>query len=334
MVGGFISQQFTAMVAFANRGPQEIEASLIKITDGNGKVHGLIGLIENKVQIKLMDGSGRDRLTTFVDSNSAGITLKSATGSPAISLTNDKDNNSFIVLHNRGGAPNLVTCVQDNIPMTAYMHPNAKPKLTIGVGGAKNSNITVLDESGHIRSQFGLVKGTPHISLVGADNVSKVAIEMHNDNDPMIGLIDNKGVMRGALALTENLGSYLSLCKENGKIAATLAVGPQTGSTLSLALPSDRLGFLAYARGANAGVRLFNDGGKDGFVVQTDAAGSSLGFLDSQKKMRAVAGVRGDKPWIGVLDPTGAPVWGSPGPAPNLPPMGDLDAAATRDLLR
>lgn len=333
IIGGAVSHRFTTSVASASHSGQHLEASLIKITDGTGRVRGMFGIVDSKPQLKLIDEAGRERFIASVDGNGVGITLNTPAGKPSINLTSGNDYNSFVAINNNTGAPTIVSGVKDGAPMTVYLDHQSKPKITIGVASNGNVSLTMYGQAGRIGSDLGIVGKEPHLYLVGANDKSKVAIQMNNGLDPLVGLFDNNGVARSILAISDQIGSHLSFYNERGSARAMFANGIQNGSVLNLVSDSGTTGFMAYARKNQNGVGIFNDNGREGVIVQTDANGSVLGFRDSQQKMRAVAGIRNDKPWIGVLDPAGAPVWGGPGPAPNLPPTGDLDAAI-RDLLR
>lgn len=332
MVGGMVSQQFFSLAASASPGNNDLEVKSIRIVDASGNLRGLFGMLDNKPQVKLLDSNGNTSLSVMTGDSGGMVILNGPQGKPAVILQTKGDNSSFLNFYKSTGGISLSAGLNNDQPFTAILDREAKPRIMLGNEG-DNYMLKVYDQHKRIRCGLGVIDDEPQLLVLGSGGKSSAIVKVSSRDVPQIGAYDKNAIARSLLTVNDKVGSFLSLADENGKSKAMLSAGISGESYLALSSESGKVGLLAYGKKDVFGLGVFNGDGTDGFAIQTDANGSVLGFRDSQQKMRAVAGVRGDKPWIGVLDQGGAPVWGGPGPVPNLPPMGDLDAA-TRDLLR
>ncbi|MFH1060326.1 MAG: hypothetical protein V1797_16815 [Pseudomonadota bacterium] len=331
IVGGITSQQFSSLVASAAPVGNDLEVNSIRIVDSAGKLRGLLGMVDNQPQIKLFGSNGHQRFAVMADDAGGVVIVSGSQGKPSIMLQTKGENSSYLTFHKSTGGILLSAGLNNGQPFTILLDNESKPRIMLGSEG-DNYMLKLFDRRSRIRCGLGLIDDEPQLLVIGNDGKSSAVVKVSNDNSPQLGVFDNNAVLRSTLAVDNN-SSSLTLNDETGKLKMMLSAGLKGGSKLALSTESGKIGLMAYGKNDAFGLGIFNARGTDSFAVQADSNGSALGFMDRQQKMRAVAGVRGDKPWIGVLDPAGAPVWGSPGSAPNLPQLGDLDAA-TRDLLR
>jgi hypothetical protein len=127
----------------------------------------------------------------------------------------------------------------------------------------------LVDRNGKERTVLALMDGQPVLALLDEKGLWRAALSLDSDGSPRLGLLDEKGKIRADLSLNPDGRPRLGLLDEKGKIRADLSLSPDHGPDLNLLDEKGKI---------RAALMLDSDGGP------------GLGMFDGKGQTRAALG--------------------------------------------
>lgn len=185
---------------------------------------------------------------------------------------------------------------------------SGRRRLVLDADGGDGPMVTLLDEQGHSRAQFGLTPDPmPGICLRDAEGTVRTVLGIGEDGASFLELYDENGVTRAGLGMTEDGGAGLGLHGHNGapRLALGLAAEGDMGRVSILGSDGQVRLELGAGPDENPQIVLRDEQNNMRACLSLRQDGMSLLELhDEEGRARSMLGVLEEGlAWLGLLDP-------------------------------